>query len=295
MRLKVEALSRLDQETQRGDATADAHDPPAPSLPTTSAGEQTRAGLMKLVCAGMTDVGRVRGHNEDDFYLSEGSEALCIVADGMGGHRSGEVASALAIKAMVEYYRETMVEEDFDAADAVTPEQHRLAQAILTANRAVFSAAKVNERYQNMGTTIVSGFFTEEGVYLAHIGDSRCYRLRQGELERRTEDHSLANEYVRMGILTTEDIEFFPYKNVITRACGLSPDVEVELHYEPLKEGDIYLFCSDGLTDMVNDKKLFEIMTDSPDLQAMCHALIEEANQSGGADNITIVLAQIKA
>lgn len=250
---------------------------------------------MKLVCAGMTDVGQVREHNEDDFYLSEGEDALCIVADGMGGHRSGEVASALAIKAMVEYYRETMA--DYSEAEDISgasPEQHRLSRAVQTSNRAVFSAASSNEAYRNMGTTIVSGFFTERGVYLAHIGDSRCYRLRGTMLEQRTEDHSLANEYVRMGILSAEDVEYFPYKNVITRACGLSEDVEVDIHYEELEPGDVYLFCSDGLSDMVSDAEINVIMNDASDLDEMCRELVERANNNGGADNITVVLAKIE-
>ncbi|MFW6053181.1 MAG: PP2C family protein-serine/threonine phosphatase [Persicimonas sp.] len=211
---------------------------------------------MKLICAGMTDVGNAREHNEDDFYLSEGNEALCVVADGMGGHRSGEVASAMAIKAMVEYYRETMSETDFSSEavngeDTVDLIQRRLRQAVLKANSAVFTAASDSELYRGMGTTVVSGYFTNEGVYFANIGDSRAYRLRDGKLQQRTEDHSLANEYVRMGILAAEDIEYFPYKNVITRACGLTGDVEVDVHYEELQVGDLFLFCTDGLTDMV--------------------------------------------
>ena len=251
---------------------------------------------MKLVCAGMTDVGRVREHNEDDFYLSEGEEALCIVADGMGGHRSGEVASALAIKAMVEYYRETLIDHGLDEPPPEgSPEQRRLMQAVKTANLAVFSAASSNESYRNMGTTIVSGFFTERGVYLAHIGDSRCYRLRQGVFEQRTEDHSLANEYVRMGILSAEDVEYFPYKNVITRACGLTDEVDVDIHYEDLSSGDVYLFCSDGLSDMVSDDEINRIMGGSEDLDAMCRELVERANVNGGADNITVVLARIES
>lgn len=255
---------------------------------------------MKLICAGMTDVGSARDHNEDDFYLSDGAEALCVVADGMGGHRSGEVASAMAIKAIVEYYRETMEsvdhaaeaeKEDADAADLI---QHRLAQAVQNANRCVFEAASESELYRGMGTTIVSGYFTNEGVYLAHIGDSRAYRMRDGELQQRTEDHSLANEYVRMGILSPEDVEYFPYKNVITRACGLTDEVEVDVRYDELQAGDLYVFCSDGLTDMVNDKRLAEILgEDDAELDDLCRQLIKEANENGGADNITVVLARV--
>lgn len=253
---------------------------------------------MKLICAGMTDVGRAREHNEDDFYLSDGQEAICIVADGMGGHRSGEVASAMAIKAIVEYYRETMTDADFEAeaeGDETGPEiiQRRLQQAVQSANKAVFKAASQSELYRGMGTTIVSGYFTEDGVYLAHIGDSRAYRYRDGELAQCTDDHSLANEYVRMGILSDEEVEYFPYKNVITRACGLTDYVEVDVDCNQLKVGDVYLFCSDGLTDMVDDEKLTELLEAEDDLETLCQTLVERANENGGADNVTVVLAKI--
>ncbi len=253
---------------------------------------------MKLICAGMTDVGNAREHNEDDFYLSEGNEALCVVADGMGGHRSGEVASAMAIKAMVEYYRETMSEEDFSSEsvngeDTVDLIQRRLRQAVLKANSAVFTAASDSELYRGMGTTVVSGYFTNEGVYFANIGDSRAYRLRDGKLQQRTEDHSLANEYVRMGILAAEDIEYFPYKNVITRACGLTDEVEVDVHYEELQVGDLFLFCTDGLTDMVRDNQIEEMLVEEQDIEVLCKQLVDRANQNGGDDNITLILAKV--
>lgn len=256
---------------------------------------------MKLECVGMTDVGSAREHNEDDFYLSRDDEALCIVADGMGGHRSGEVASAMAIKTMVEYYRETMPDDGLNGQELGTTQtddgevdlnERRLVQSIQAANSAVFEAASTNEVYRGMGTTIVSGYFTHRGVYLAHIGDSRAYRYRDGELEQRTNDHSLANEYVEMGILSADDVEFFPYKNVITRACGLSEEVEVAVHFEDVAAGDVYLFCSDGLTDMVSTERVTELIEEIDDLEDLCRTLVEEANENGGEDNITVVLAR---
>jgi PPM family protein phosphatase len=251
---------------------------------------------MKLICAGMTDVGCAREHNEDDFYLSQGDEALCIVADGMGGHSSGEVASAMAIRAIVDYYRETIPEDDvngYDDSGESDLDRVRLTEALKVANRVVFEAASDNEDLDGMGTTIVSGYFTEEGVYMAHIGDSRAYRYRDGELEQMTPDHSLANEYVRMGILAKEDVEFFPYKNVITRACGLAEQVEVEVQYEEVQPNDLFIFCSDGLSDMVPDKQILEILEDEDDLEQLCRKLVERANQNGGDDNITVIVAQV--
>ncbi len=254
---------------------------------------------MKLVCAGMTDVGSAREHNEDDFYLSDGEEALCVVADGMGGHRSGEVASAMAIKAIVEFYRETLDGADGEEVvdDDGTPrpvDEYRLIRAIQLANNAVFTAASESELYRGMGTTIVSGFFTEKGVYLAHIGDSRAYRFRDGKLQQQTEDHSLANEYVRMGILAQEDVEHFPYKNVITRACGLTDEVEVDVTFRELQEGDLFILCSDGLTDMVPDRQLTELLKTSEDLEELCELLVQKANENGGADNITVIIARVE-
>ncbi len=251
---------------------------------------------MKLICAGMTDVGCAREHNEDDFYLSQGDEALCIVADGMGGHSSGEVASAMAIRAIVDYYRETIPEDDVNGYDDNSEsdlDRARLTEALKVANRVVFEAASDNEDLDGMGTTIVSGYFTEEGVYMAHIGDSRAYRYRDGELEQMTPDHSLANEYVKMGILAKEDVEFFPYKNVITRACGLAEQVEVEVQYEEVQPNDLFIFCSDGLSDMVPDKQILEILEDEDDLEQLCRKLVERANQNGGDDNITVIVAQV--
>lgn len=253
---------------------------------------------MKLICAGITDVGCAREHNEDDFYLSQGDEALCIVADGMGGHSSGEVASAMAIRAIVSYYRETIPDANgYDKleknGEEIDLDQVRLREAMKTANRAVFEAASNDENLDGMGTTLVSGYFTEDGVYMAHIGDSRAYRFRQGKLEQMTPDHSLANEYVRMGILAKEDVEFFPYKNVITRACGLSDEVEVDIQFIEVEAGDLFIMCSDGLSDMVRDADLLSIIEQEEDLAQLCRKLVERANQNGGDDNITIILAKV--
>lgn len=261
---------------------------------------------MRLICTGITDVGLTRDHNEDNFWLEPDGEALCIVADGMGGHRSGEVASRIAIETIVQHYRDTVIDPDDELAfkspfswpfrrkksSTGNNQEERLVQGLLAANSAIYKSSSENELYKGMGTTIVACYFVDHGVYIAHIGDSRGYRLRNDTLELLTEDHSLANEYVRMGILSPEDLEHFPYKNVITRACGLAAEVEVEVDYEEIQDGDVYLFCSDGLTDCVPDLKIREIMRSIPDLDACAEALVDAANEGGGTDNITVLLAK---
>jgi len=258
---------------------------------------------MRLICAGLTDVGMARDHNEDNFYLAP-DEALCIVADGMGGHKSGEVASRMAIDEIVDYYRATADSDEPVEMPNWPPrkkkpesrEERRLVASMTRANDEIFTAATSNDDYRGMGTTLVSCFFVEEGVYIAHIGDSRAYRLRDGELEQLTDDHSLANEYIRMGILRPQDVENFPYKNVITRAVGLAESVEVETHFHEHQDGDIFVLCSDGLSDPVNDEAITRIIEEADgDLEVACRELVTTANRNGGPDNVTVVLAQTVA
>ena len=255
---------------------------------------------MRLICAGLTDVGMSRDHNEDDFYLSP-DEALCIVADGMGGHHAGEVASRMAIEEILTFYRETSEMTDpieipalpFRRKKPRSREERRLIASMSKANASIHSSSSENEKFKGMGTTLVGAFFIEEGVYLAHVGDSRAYRLRNGELEQLTEDHSLANEYIRMGILKRKDVDNFPYKNVITRAVGLAETVEVETGFHEHADGDIYILCSDGLSDPVTDDMIREIVIEEENnLQEACRRLVTTANMNGGPDNITVVLAK---
>jgi len=253
----------------------------------------------------LTDPGLLRESNEDNFFISD-TEALCLVADGMGGHRSGEVASGLAVRTVSDYYAESLLTEEDEAAirsrllgwpfkrrKPEHSEERRLVQSVLLANKNIFEHSVENDECRGMGTTVVGAFFLESGAYLVHVGDSRCYRYRDGALTQLTLDHSLANEYIQMGILRPEEIEHFPYRNVITRACGLNDTVEPEIHFETLADGDIYLFCSDGLTDPVTDAELEALLAErNGDLDDCCRALVDAANAGGGPDNITVVLAQ---
>ncbi len=262
---------------------------------------------MRVRFAGLTDAGLLRETNEDNFFISD-TEALCVVADGMGGHRSGEVASGIAIETISRYYEDSLVTAEDEAAIRSKllgwpfkrrrpehSEERRLVQSVLLANRNIFDHSIENDECRGMGTTVVGAFFLESGAYLIHVGDSRAYRMRNGVLAQLTMDHSLANEYIQMGILRPEEVEHFPYRNVITRACGLNDTVEPEVRFETLQEGDIYLFCSDGLTDPVSDEGIRDLLSEVDDLDEACRALVDAANAGGGPDNITVVLAQTLA
>ncbi len=255
---------------------------------------------MRLQCAGLTDTGMVRDHNEDSFLVSQ-TESFVVVADGMGGHQSGEVASRMAINEISAYYDETLHQTDpIELANwpvgrrkPKSREERRLIAALVRANRVINKAAGENPKYSGMGTTCVAAYFVQEGVIIAHVGDSRCYRFRKGVLEQMTEDHSLANEYIRSKILKPEDLPSFPYKNVITRAVGLQESVEVETHFYPHEPGDIYLLCSDGLSDPVKVPQMTEILAScGDDLANACRELIIAANTNGGPDNVTALLAR---
>ena len=260
---------------------------------------------MRVRFAGLTDVGRSRDNNEDNFYISE-TEPLCIVADGMGGHSSGEVASLFAVRTIKDFYERTMADPDVDKIlkkklpswpfhrrPPAHAEERRLVQAVMLANDVIHRYASSRPDCKGMGTTLVGAFYIETGMYLIHIGDSRGYVVRRGGIERITRDHSLADEYLNMGILRPDELEFFPYKNVITRALGLNAEVEPEVSFIAIQPDDTYLLCSDGLSDPLSDEEILEIVSASgSDLELGCRGLIDAANAAGGPDNITVVMAQ---
>jgi len=256
---------------------------------------------MRLKCAGLTDTGMCRDHNEDNFLISP-KESFVVVADGMGGHLSGEVASGMAVETILNFYEETEnqttpIELDpwpYGKKKPRSREERRLIAAITKANAAIHKASIEKAENKGMGTTCVGVYVVKEGVFIAHVGDSRCYRFRKGELKQMTVDHSLANEYIRSNILKPEDLPSFPYKNVITRAVGLAESVEVETHFYEHEDGDIYLLCSDGLCDPVKDPQMRDILErHQDDLKVCCRELIIAANTNGGPDNVTALLAKV--
>jgi PPM family protein phosphatase len=252
-------------------------------------------GSLRIEVAGETNVGMKRNHNEDNFSIIEES-GLYIVADGMGGHASGEVASKMAVDSMREFFVATSSDPErtwpYKMDRSKGYEENRLITGIKLANLRIYESAQRDSRQRGMGTTIVTIFAVEDGVYTAHVGDSRVYRLREGKIEQLTEDHSLLNDYIKMKRLTPEEIANFPHKNVIVRALGMKDTVKVDTHFEQPKANDTYLLCSDGLSGPVSDPDILEIITSAPDIKVAATRLIERANANGGPDNITVVLAR---
>jgi PPM family protein phosphatase len=250
---------------------------------------------MRLEVAGMTHVGMKRTHNEDN-YLVLPEEALLCVADGMGGHSSGEIASKIAIEEISEFFKLTSRDEDatwpFKMDKSKNYDENRLATGIKLANARIYERANSENKYKGMGTTIASVYFASNLAYVAHVGDSRVYSFRDGELSQLTEDHSLLNDYLKAKKLTAEEVEAFPHKNVIVRALGMKDTVQIDIVKLDANEADLFLLCSDGLSGMVTNEEIQQMLLYSEDLQATCNQLIDLANSAGGNDNVTCVLAR---
>src|SRR4051812_29863963 len=226
-----------------------------------------------------SDLGRQRQGNEDNYFVRA---PLFVVADGMGGAQAGEVASEMA------------VESFGDGLPDGTPAEG-LVHIITEANRRIHERSRTEQQRAGMGTTVTAAYVGEDSVVVAHVGDSRCYLLRDGDLIRLTRDHSLVDELIRRGKLTEEQAESHPQRSVITRALGPEPDVEVDVEAFPARAGDVFLLCSDGLTSMVHEPKLKPLLTDADrSLQQTGRALIAAANEAGGRDNITVILFRLE-
>ncbi|MCK5689217.1 Stp1/IreP family PP2C-type Ser/Thr phosphatase [Myxococcota bacterium] len=251
---------------------------------------------MKIRYAGSTHVGMKRSHNEDNFFLLA-EENLYVVCDGMGGHASGEVASQIAVETLANFFIDTARDEEitwpFKEDKALTYDQNRLITGVKLSNRRVFETAQSDARYKGMGTTLVCMSAGEKGVYMSHVGDSRGYRVRDGEIIQVTEDHSLLNDYLKVHKLTPEEIENFPHKNVIVRALGMKESVNVDIYGLDPKPGDYYMLCSDGLSGMISDEVIRDsIMGCEDDLEKACQDLIAKANAAGGTDNVTTIVVK---
>jgi serine/threonine protein phosphatase PrpC len=238
-----------------------------------------------------TDPGLARENNEDAVAF-EPLTRLCILADGMGGYNAGEIASGMAAA----FIKSEMSRWLSQAGLHANAKEVRRALEICVenANHSIFNAANSNPQYTGMGTTLVVGVFQNERLTLGHIGDSRCYRLRNGDFQQITKDHSLLQEQLDAGLITPEQAQTSLNKNLVTRALGVEDAVMLEVHEHRVEVNDIYLMCSDGLSDMVNDAGIARVMLEPTTLEQKARQLIVSANEAGGRDNISVVLAQAK-
>jgi protein phosphatase len=250
----------------------------------------------KVKLVGQSHTGKVREHNEDTIAF-DADLGLMVLADGMGGYNAGEVASGIAVKTIVNLVRDSADREDLSALDQATGLTRRsivLRDAVLRANKVIFQTAKTQPQCEGMGTTVVGALFYDDRVTIAHVGDSRMYRVRGGKLEQVTSDHSLLQELVDRGFYSPEEAQRAANKNYVTRALGVEPTVEVEIQEDVVQKGDRYIICSDGLSDMVEDADIhLTVNTFGANLDTVAKQLIQLANDNGGRDNVSVLMAQV--
>jgi len=239
----------------------------------------------RLSVCGLSDIGLVRENNEDVWAELPGRQ-LFVLADGMGGHKAGEVAAAQAVASFCERMEQHFSEEPLDLQRA----RKAVEEAIVHINYVIHKMGMEDYELRGMGTTFCCLYFHKEGVIYGHVGDSRIYRVREGELEQLTKDHSLVRELVDMGQLDEEQAKEFVYKNIITQAVGTEPLVEPAVLTQSVKEGDLYMMCSDGLTDHVSDKEIENLLKSEVSVMKKAENLVHAAKEKGGHDNITVVL-----
>jgi PPM family protein phosphatase len=246
---------------------------------------------MTLEFFSATDTGRARNNNEDSVAVDDPTQ-LVILADGMGGYNAGEVASGMVTSFIKTELGRWLTEASENATD--TDVRRAMDICVDNANRAIFNAANSNPQYAGMGTTLVVGVFRDSRLLMGHVGDSRAYRLRASRLVQITHDHSLLQEQIDSGLITPEQAAFSANKNLVTRAVGVEDTVLLETHLHDVLPGDTYLLCSDGLSDMLDDESIAQLVLGSETLPEAANALIEAANDAGGKDNISVVLARVR-
>jgi serine/threonine protein phosphatase PrpC len=253
---------------------------------------------MKIAYQAVTDVGRKRKGNEDSL-IANPEQRLFVVADGMGGHAAGEVASKIAVDSINEFVCLTGGDEEvtwpFGLDEGISYDGNRLKTSVRYANRKVLEAVKEKAEYEGMATTVVAVLVDGATANIAHVGDSRIYLFRGGGLQQLTSDHSWVNEQLQSGIISAEQARSHPLRNVVTRALGGKVDLEVDMQAQPMEPGDVLLICSDGLTTMVPDEEIARLLGDAAgDIEAGASGLVAAANARGGEDNISVVLLQFQ-
>ena len=250
---------------------------------------------LKILSFGLTDVGMRRDHNEDS-YLVDDDQQLYVVADGMGGHLGGEMASALAvetIKSSVENERSEVINgKPFTGPIEQHPALMMLPKAVKRACAAIFNKAQEVPELQGMGTTVTGVAFVDQFAFFGHVGDSRAYLIRDGRIEQLSEDHSLVNEQLKAGLITPEQARMSRFKHIITRSVGFEEDVAVDTMVVPTQEGDLYVLCSDGLANLVSNQEIRDVLMNNF-LRDAPKAMVALANERGGDDNITVVVLYI--
>ena len=244
-----------------------------------------------------THAGMVRAHNEDSIG-ADPSVGLAVLADGMGGYNAGEVASGIAVALIAKELRDTLAEAlpfERDRASGELVSVKMLRNAVARANASIFEAANSQAQYAGMGTTLVVALMCDDHINVAHVGDSRLYRLRDAELTQLTRDHSLLQEQIDSGMITKEMARRSQNKNLVTRAVGIEPEVEADINTFEAKEGDMYLLCSDGLNDMVDDEDILLTLSSlHTNMPLAAGQLVQMANDNGGRDNISVILIRVK-
>ncbi len=238
-----------------------------------------------------THSGMVRSHNEDSI-AADASSGLAVLADGMGGYNAGEVASGIAVAMISAELKKALTSLDGDL-DAATAER-LVGEHAVRANNAIYQASQSQPQYAGMGTTLVVALWHDNTLVVGHIGDSRLYRMRASKLEQVTRDHSLLQEQIDSGLITKEQARHSQNKNLVTRAVGIDPEVEAEVHSYPVQAGDIYLLCSDGLNDMVTDEDMeLTLSSLQANLPLAAAQLVQQANDNGGRDNVSVILVRV--
>lgn len=252
--------------------------------------------MTRVEFAALTDTGIKRTNNEDSFLVME-AKNLYAVADGMGGHSSGEIASRIAVETISDFFRTSEISEDstwpYAYDDNISFEGNKLKTAVAVANEKIQEYAAQHPESRGMGTTVVAVLVLDSRLILCHVGDSRCYLLRDGRFSLVTSDHSWVNEQVKLGFLTEEEAQKHPFRNVITKALGTKGEATAEINETEGKKGDMLLLCTDGLNSMVTDDEIAGIVSAQDGLEDKVKKLIEAANNKGGEDNITLVLLKI--
>jgi len=246
---------------------------------------------------GKTDVGKRRTNNEDSFAIDP-ETGFFVIADGMGGHSHGEVASKMAIDVTKETIRKSILNGHKAIVGKVNPKlterTNQLASAVRLANQFIFESAKSNPKQSGMGTTIDGVLLEKNKISIAHVGDSRVYLVREGKLTQVTQDHSLVADQVRQGILKAEEAEKSPNKNILTRALGVDENTEIDCYETDAKVGDIWIGCTDGLNKMVTDEEILKTVPLMKTPKMIAEHLVDLANAAGGVDNVTVVVAQLR-